>query len=107
MLYCYGQDGKLALVRPTAAGYEIISFFEITKGDGLHWAHPAISNGRLYIRHGDAVMVYDIRQRQAQQSRPRPLGRVRAGRAASEVKNYLGWLRDFSYLPLTFCSAAI
>ncbi|MHC4646207.1 MAG: outer membrane protein assembly factor BamB family protein [Planctomycetota bacterium] len=66
MLYCYGQDGKLALVRPAGTGYETVSSFEIRKGAGSHWGHPAISNGRLYIRHGDALMVYDIRQRHGQ-----------------------------------------
>ncbi len=60
MLYCYGQDGALALVRPGGSGYEMVSSFEIIEGTGPHWAHPAISNGRLYIRHGHALMVYLI-----------------------------------------------
>jgi hypothetical protein len=32
----------------------------ITAGKGKHWAHPSISDGLLYIRHGDVMMVYDI-----------------------------------------------
>jgi outer membrane protein assembly factor BamB len=61
LLYCYGEDdGMVGLVKPTPAGYELISSFQITKGTAEHWAHPSISNGRLYIRHGDALMVYDI-----------------------------------------------
>jgi len=60
MLYCYGENGKVALVKPTPTGYEMISCFEVTRGSDEHWAHPAISNGRLYIRHGDALMAYDI-----------------------------------------------
>jgi hypothetical protein len=47
-------------VKPTPTGYEMISCFEVTRGSDEHWAHPAISNGRLYIRHGDALMAYDI-----------------------------------------------
>jgi hypothetical protein len=61
MLYCYGESGMVGLVKPTPTGYEMVSSFKITKGTDEHWAHPAISNGRLYIRHGDALMVYDIR----------------------------------------------
>jgi len=61
LLYCYGETGELALVKPGNDGYEKISSFMITRGHGEHWAHPAISDGRLYIRHGDALMVYDIK----------------------------------------------
>ncbi len=61
MLYCYGEKGTLALVEATPNGYEPVGSFEISPGEGQHWAHPAISGGRLYIRHGDAVMAFDIR----------------------------------------------
>ncbi len=60
MLYCYGEKGTMALVRATPKGYELISKFKVTQGGGPHWAHPVISFGRLYIRHGDALMVYSI-----------------------------------------------
>jgi len=30
-------------------------------GNDQHWARPVIANGVLYIRHGDALMAYDIR----------------------------------------------
>lgn len=65
MLYCYGQDGTLALVRPTRTAYETVSSFDIVRGTGEHWAHPAVSDGRLYVRHGDALMVFNIKQRSA------------------------------------------
>ncbi|MFQ6034260.1 MAG: PQQ-binding-like beta-propeller repeat protein [Sedimentisphaerales bacterium] len=62
MLYCYDENtGDVALVKASADAFEIVSSFRVTKGSGEHWAHPAISNGRLYIRHGDALMVYDIK----------------------------------------------
>ncbi len=38
-----------------------ISRFQITKGAKEHWAHPSISDGRLYVRHGDVLMVYDVK----------------------------------------------
>jgi len=63
MLYCYGDKGALALVRATPAAYEIVSRFKITQGQGPDWAHPVIAAGRLYIRHGEFLMAYDIRSR--------------------------------------------
>ncbi|MHC4346572.1 MAG: outer membrane protein assembly factor BamB family protein, partial [Planctomycetota bacterium] len=61
MLYCYGESGIVGLVKVTPSGYETVSSFEITKGAEEHWAHPVISNGRLYIRHGDVLMAYDVK----------------------------------------------
>ncbi|HQK75668.1 MAG TPA: alcohol dehydrogenase, partial [Candidatus Hydrogenedentes bacterium] len=63
MLYCYGDKGALALVRATPAAYEIVSRFKITQGQGPDWAHPVIAARRLYIRHGEFLMAYDIRSR--------------------------------------------
>jgi outer membrane protein assembly factor BamB len=61
MIYCYEEKkGNLALVKATPEKFDIISSFKIPQGSGPHWGHPAISDGRLYIRHGDALMVYDI-----------------------------------------------
>jgi len=62
MLYCYDENtGDVALVKASPKGFEIVSSFSVTQGSGQHWAHPAISDGRLYIRHGDALMAYDIK----------------------------------------------
>jgi len=62
LLYCYAErGGRVALVRPSAKGFEQISTFSVTAGSGEHWAHPTIAGGRLYIRHGDALMAYDIK----------------------------------------------
>ena len=59
--YCYGEKGMLALVNAVPDGYEIAGEFKVEQGEGNHWAHPAISDGRLYIRHGDVLIAYDIR----------------------------------------------
>ena len=61
MLYVYGQDGKMYLVKPNSAAFEPVSQFTVSEGTNEHWAHPTIANGRLYIRHGDALMVYNIK----------------------------------------------
>jgi outer membrane protein assembly factor BamB len=62
MLYCYGDNGEIALVKPLPDGFKKISSFKVPYGANQHWAHPVIVNGRLYIRHGNSLMVYDIKQ---------------------------------------------
>ncbi len=64
MLYCYEERrGIMALVKPDPADFKIVSQFRVEAGEGPHWAHPAISNGILYIRHGDTLTAYDISTR--------------------------------------------
>ncbi|KKL66126.1 hypothetical protein LCGC14_2148110, partial [marine sediment metagenome] len=60
MLYCYGESGHLALVRPNPKRFDVVSSFRITRGTGQHWAHPVIYGGRLYVRHGDTLMAFDL-----------------------------------------------
>jgi len=62
MLYCLGEKGAMALVPTTPDEYQTVSHFQVPKGgEGLYWAHPVICDGRLYIRHADALYAYDIR----------------------------------------------
>ncbi|MBN1479412.1 alcohol dehydrogenase, partial [candidate division KSB1 bacterium] len=62
LLYIYVEkEGKVGLLQPNREKFELISSFDITLGEGEHWAHPSIANGRLYIRHGDVLMAYDIK----------------------------------------------
>jgi outer membrane protein assembly factor BamB len=63
LLYCYNEKGNLGIVKPEPDGFEVISQFKVNKGAGPHWAHPFISDGKLLIRHGDVLMVYDIKER--------------------------------------------
>lgn len=64
LLYCYEEkNGNVALVKADPSGFNIISSFTVSKGSGPHWAHPVISDGRLYIRHGESMLVYDIKAR--------------------------------------------
>ncbi len=63
MLYGYGEKGQVGLIKIKPDGYELVSSFRVTKGSKEHWAHPAVSNGRLYIRHGPVLMCYDIKAR--------------------------------------------
>jgi hypothetical protein len=53
----------VGLVKPDPDGFEGISQFRITKGAGPHWAHPFISDGKLLMRHGDVLFVFDIKEK--------------------------------------------
>jgi outer membrane protein assembly factor BamB len=62
MLYIYEEkSGNVALVEPSAEKMKIISTFKIKEGEGPHWAHPAVYDGKLFIRHGNTLMVYNIK----------------------------------------------
>ena len=61
MLYIYSNDGTVHLIKPNPEACEPVSKFAVTKGTDEHWAHPTIAGGRLYIRHGDVLMTYDIK----------------------------------------------
>ncbi len=62
MLYLYEEKrGNVALVKPDTTDLKIVSTFQINDGEGPHWAHPSIYNGKLFIRHGSVLMVYAIK----------------------------------------------
>ncbi len=65
MLYVYEgpKSGVVSLVKAVPTGFERTGQFIVTEGDGQHWAHPTIAGGRLYIRHGDALLAYDIAEK--------------------------------------------
>ena len=60
-LYGYTEAGEVVLVDPDPANFKVISSFKIERGSGNHWSHPVISNGVLYIRHGEVLMAYDVK----------------------------------------------
>ena len=63
MLYCYEEKtGYLALVKAIPESFSLVSSFRIPFGSGPFWAHPVIKNGILYVRHGDAIMAYNIKE---------------------------------------------
>ena len=62
LFYCYAEkDGEMALAEGTPEQFRIISKFKVPLGTAQHWAHPVIAGGRLFIRHNNALMVYNIR----------------------------------------------
>ncbi|MDP4290266.1 MAG: PQQ-like beta-propeller repeat protein [Bacteroidota bacterium] len=62
-LFCYEEkSGTVALVQPNPKKFEVVSSFKVDKGNGMYWAHPMINDGKLFIRHGSALMVYNIKK---------------------------------------------
>ena len=63
MLYCYDEKhGNIALVKVNPEKFQVVSSFKVPFGSGPHWSHPVIKNGVLYVRHGGALMAYDIKE---------------------------------------------
>ena len=60
MLYCYGESGEIGLVKPESDRFNLVSKFRVPYGSAQHWAHTVIHNKRLYVRHGNSLMVYNI-----------------------------------------------
>ena len=61
MLYTMNERGRVILVSAVPEKYGVAGEFSIPKGgEGPTWAHPVVCDGRLYIRHGDFVYVYDV-----------------------------------------------
>lgn len=62
MLYIHEEkSGNIALVEPSPESLKITGTFKITEGEGPHWAHLAIYNGKLFVRHGNVLTVYNIK----------------------------------------------
>ena len=60
LYYLYNEAGEVALVKMDGETFDVRGRFSVHLGSGEHWAHPVIHNKRMYIRHGDAMMVYDL-----------------------------------------------
>ena len=61
-LYCLAEDGRAALLKPTADGFQIAGQFRLVP-QKTHdaWAHPVLLHGRLYLRYHDTLWCYDVR----------------------------------------------
>ncbi len=63
-LYFRYQDDVLALIEANPDSYNLKSAFKLPNHPGMTdpgWAHPVIVDGRLYVRHADVLLAYDIR----------------------------------------------
>lgn len=62
MFYVYEEKrGNVALVKPDPSGFNVVSSFQVEKGRGPHWSHPYIFEGKMFLRHGDVLMVYALK----------------------------------------------
>jgi outer membrane protein assembly factor BamB len=61
--YCYSEKGEIALVSADPSSFNVISKFQVPLGTDQHWSHPVISGGIFYIRHGNALMAYNLKEK--------------------------------------------
>ena len=61
MFYCYSEKGEMALISANPSSFNVISRFTVPLGTDQHWSHPVIHQGRLFLRHGNALMVYNLK----------------------------------------------
>ncbi len=63
MLYMLDErSGSVSLVKASPEKYDLKGEVKVPKGgDSFYWAHPVVCGGRLYVRHGDKVFAYNIK----------------------------------------------
>ncbi len=61
-LYFHYDDGTIALVEPSPEGYKENGWFK-NETDGPGWSHPVVSGRQLYIREGNTLYRYDLREK--------------------------------------------
>lgn len=72
LLYCRSESGPMALVEATPTGYVEKARFSPPSDPNPHpdpdakrtWPHPVVAGGRLYLRHMNLLLCYDIKQPQ-------------------------------------------
>jgi outer membrane protein assembly factor BamB len=64
-LYIQSENDMFGLAEATPSGYREKGRFRIPDKGLPSWAHPAISDGRLYVRNQDTLVAYDIKARAA------------------------------------------
>jgi outer membrane protein assembly factor BamB len=62
-LYVQGERNVFGLAEATPAGYREKGRFDFPDKGLPSWAHPVVSDGRLYVRNQDTLLVYDVRAR--------------------------------------------
>jgi len=63
LLFRYDR-GPIYLVEATPEAFHIKGSFTPLRGEGPAWPHPVIHQGRLYLRHADLLLCYDLRKQQ-------------------------------------------
>jgi outer membrane protein assembly factor BamB len=64
LLYIFEEkQGHIGLVEPSKEGFKLISEFQLESRSGPYWAHMAIFDKKLFVRHGEVLYVYGISDR--------------------------------------------
>lgn len=60
-LYFRYQNSFMALIDPSpTGGFKQVSAFKIPDNMSKSWAHPVVSDGKLYLRGNNKILCYDI-----------------------------------------------
>jgi outer membrane protein assembly factor BamB len=62
-LYIQSENNVVGLAEATPSGYREKGRFDIPDKGLPSWAHPVVSDGRLYVRNQDTLLVYDVKSR--------------------------------------------
>jgi outer membrane protein assembly factor BamB len=60
-LYIQSENNLVGLAEANSTAYVEKGRFEIPDKGMPSWAHPVVSDGRLYVRNQDTLLVYDIK----------------------------------------------
>jgi outer membrane protein assembly factor BamB len=60
-LYIQGENNLFGLAQATPTGYVEKGRFSIPDKGFPSWAHPVISDGRLFVRNQDTMLAYDVK----------------------------------------------
>ncbi len=62
MLFLFGEkNGQVACAPASPEGLQLAGSFSV-QGKGPSWAHPVVTGGRLYLRYGDNIYAYAVKQ---------------------------------------------
>jgi outer membrane protein assembly factor BamB len=59
-LYLFSERGTVGLAEASPAGYREHGRFQLQTGSLPTWAHPVVSNGKLFVRDQDTIYAYDV-----------------------------------------------
>ena len=63
-LYVHYANGVMVLLEDNADAYKEVGSFKLPHSGGRpDWSHPVVAGGKLFVREGDFIMCYDVRQK--------------------------------------------
>lgn len=62
-LYIHFANGRMVLAKADPAEYKEVGSFKVPgSGERPSWAHPVISDGKLYLREHETILCFNIRK---------------------------------------------